>query len=177
MQSLHYLDRCTLVLMGYAVSNWPAVLRRLIREEGLMDRVYFFGPVAPEEVTWYAASADIGVIAIRNVSLSFYYCSPNKLFECIAAGLPVVGSNFPDMKKVIEGYNVGVTCDPDDPRDIADAIEYILSDESRYEEMRKNALEAAKVFNWENESKKLLTLYEGLSNKLGDGALCCQPYV
>jgi len=99
------------------------------------------------------------------VGLNYYYVSPNKLFECMAAGLPVVGSNFPDLKRFVEGYNFGVTCDPCNPKEIANAISYILSDEHRYEEMRRNALEAAKIFNWENESNKLLALYEVLSSR------------
>ena len=168
LQSLRYLNGCSLVLMGYRPDNYVADLKRFIESEGLTERVHFFGPVPFEEVPKYAASADIGVVLFRNVGLSYYYSSPNKLFECMAAGLPVVGSNFPDLKRYIEGYNFGVTCDPDNPRDIADAINYILSDECRYNQMRDNALEAAKVFNWQNESRKLLTLYEGLSSRKND---------
>jgi len=167
-QSLQYLDHSSLVLMGYAPPDYVAGLKRVVKDEGLIDRVHFFGPVPPEEVMRYAASADIGAAPIKNAGLSYYYCSPNKVFECIAAGLPVVGSNFPDLKKVIEGHKLGVTFDPDSPRDIARAIDYVLSDKDRYQEMRKNALEAAKIFNWENESKKLLALYEGLSAKAND---------
>ena len=82
--------------------------------------------------------------------------------------MPVVGSNFPELKRVIEGYRLGKTFDPENPEDIASAINWVLSDKDRYEEMRRNALEAAKIFNWENESKKLLSLYEGLSDKAND---------
>ena len=168
VQSLQYLEHCSLVLMGYAPPDYVGGLKKLIKDEGLIDRVHFFGPVPPEEVVRYAASADMGVAPIKNAGLSYYYCSPNKVFECIAAGLPVAGSNFPDLKKVIEGHNLGVTFDPDSPRDIARAIDYVLSDKARYQEMGRNALEAAKIFNWENESKKLLALYEGLSGKAND---------
>jgi len=126
--------------------------------------VHFFDAVPYDEVTRYAMSADIGLVLHKNICLNYYYASPNKLFECMAAGLPVVGSNFPDRKKYIEGYNLGVTCDPESPEEIAEAINYTLSDETRYNEMRKNALEAAKIFNWENESRKLVTLYQGLSD-------------
>lgn len=110
----------------------------------------------------------MGVAPIKNAGLSYYYCSPNKVFECIAAGLPVAASNFPDLKQIVEGHKLGVTLDPASPRDIARAIDYVLSDKDRYEEMRRNALEAAKIFNWENESRKLLALYEGLGDKSDD---------
>jgi len=70
-----------------------------------------------------------------------------------------VTSNFPALKAIVEDYHLGCTCNPEDPQDIANAINYILSDKSRYNEMKKNALEAAKIFNWENESLGLLEVY------------------
>jgi len=163
--SLKYLSHCSLVMLGFGPDLYISGLKRLIENEGLTDRVYFFGAVPFDEVTRTAMSADIGLILLQNADLNFYYASPNKLFDFMAAGLPVVGSNFPDMKKFIEGYNIGMTCDPTNPREIADAIDYIISDENRYNEMKKNALEAAKIFNWENEGRKLVALYAGLSGK------------
>ena len=168
IQSIQYLRHCVLVMMGYEAAEYVAGLKKLITDQGVSDRVRFFGMVPYQEVVRCAASADIGVAIIKNAGLSYYYTSPNKVFQCMAAGLPVVASNFPDMKKVIEGYNLGVTCDPDNPGEIANAINYVLSDEDRYNEMRSNALEAAKIFNWENESKKLLALYQGLSDRTND---------
>ncbi len=162
IQSVKYLSHCSLVIFGFGPDDYIAGLKELIKDEGLADRVHFFDAVPFDEVTRYAMSADVGLVLHKNVGLNYYYVSPNKLFECMAAGLPVVGSNFPDLKRYIEGYKLGVTCNPDNPKDIADAIGCILSDEDRYGEMRSNALEAAKIFNWENESKKLLDVYEGL---------------
>ncbi len=168
IQSLKYLSQVSCVVFGSGLDSYVAELRVFIEDKGLADRVYFFDEVPFDEVTRYAMSADIGLVLHQNIGLNYYYVSPNKLFECMAAGLPVVGSNFPDLKKYIEGYNLGVTCDPESPKEIAEAINYILSDESRYNEMRENALEAAKIFNWENESRKLVALYEGLSDRTND---------
>lgn len=162
IRALKYLSHCSLVLMGYGGLNYIAVLRKLIEDEAMTGRVHFFGPVPYEEVTRYAASADLGAAPIKNACLSYYYCSPNKIFEYLAASIPVVASNFPDLRKVVEGHRVGVTFDPESPKDIARAIDYVLSDKDKYEEMRKNAMEAAKIYNWRNESKKLLDIYEGL---------------
>jgi len=165
IRSLKYLSHCSLVMLGFGPDLYISGLKRLIEKEGLIDRVYFFGAVPYDEVTRTAMSADVGLILLQNADLNFYYASPNKLFDFMAAGLPVVGSNFPDMKKFIEGCNIGMTCDPTNPREIADVITHIVSDENRYNEMKRNALEAAKIFNWENESKKLVALYAGLSGK------------
>lgn len=165
IRSLKYLSQCSLVIFGFGTDYCISDLKELIRHEGLTDRVYFLDAVPFDEVTRHAMSADVGLVLHKNICLNYYYVSPCKLFEYMGAGLPMVGSNFPDVKMYIEGYGLGVTCDPDNPRDIANAIEYILSDENRYNEMKENALEAAKIFSWENESKKLLALYEGLSSR------------
>ena len=164
---LHDPPDCCLVLHGFCPNYYISSLHSLIDNNGVRDRVYFFGPVPFDEVSTYAMSADIGLILHKNVGLNYYYVSPNKLFEYMAAGLPVVGSNFPDLKRFIEGYEFGVTCNPDSPQEIAEAVWYILADNGRYEMMRNNALQAAKVLNWENESRKLVAIYDNLAKRGG----------
>jgi glycosyltransferase involved in cell wall biosynthesis len=165
IRSLKYLSGCSLVIFGFGPDFYVAELKKIINDEGVLNRVYFFAAVPFNEVTRTAMSADVGLVLHQNIGLNFYYVTPCKLFDCMAAGLPVVGSNFPDLKTYVEGYKVGVTCDPTNPREIADSINYIISDENRYNEMKKNALEAAKIFNWENEGKKLVALYKELSTR------------
>jgi len=161
IRSIVYLDHCVVVIMGRVLRpEYGKELKRLARKIGVEDKVYYFGPVPSENVTGYASSAHVGAAPIKNVCLSYYYCLPNKLFEYMVAGLPVVGSNFPELTKVINEYNLGKTFDPNDPKDIAQAINYVLVDKTRYEQMKKNAAKASKVFNWENESKKLLEIYK-----------------
>jgi len=161
VQSMKYLpDYCLVIFGPMYYSDYITKLHELIRENKVEDRVYFHGPVAFNEVSKYAMSADVGLALHKNLGLNYYYVSPNKLFEYMGAGLPVVASNFPDVKRFVEGCNFGVTCDPDNPREIADAIRYVLADNNRYEMMRQNAIKAAKEFNWENESKKLLAIYD-----------------
>lgn len=166
IQSLVYLNNCILVMMGKATEVYVEKLKKVAIDSGVSEKVHFFGPVPQEQVIAYASSADIGAAPILNACLSYYYSLPNKLFECMNAGLPTIGSNFPELKKVIEGYGIGKTFDPENPKDIAASINYILSDRLRYDTMRKNSLQAAKIFNWSNESKKLLTIYNDLEDRL-----------
>jgi len=158
--STRFFAKGVLVLMGWG--KLESRLRGLAEDLYLTDRVYFLDPVPQEVLLEYSASAHVGVIPYQYVGLNNYYTTPNKLFEYIASGLPVVGSNFPELKRIIEGYELGKTFNPDDPKEIANAINYVLSDETRYKEMKKNALKAAKIFNWENESKKLLEIYKSM---------------
>ena len=81
----------------------------------------------------------------------------------MAAGIPVVASNFPEIKKIIVGEGIGICFDPEDPEDIARAIKKILLSEIGYKKMKENAARAAKEkYNWEIEEKKLLAVYHRL---------------
>ena len=159
-----HLDRGVLVLMGWGPLE--AELRSLVKKRGLERRVYFTEPVAPDRVVYYCISATVGVAIALRTSLNNYYATPNKLYEYISAGVPVVSSDFPALKEVVEGYGLGCTFDPEEPESIAAAINWVLADEQRYDTMKKNALEAAKIFNWETESKKLLEIYRRLSYRI-----------
>jgi glycosyltransferase involved in cell wall biosynthesis len=154
------------VFLGWSSGVEEGELKDLVKRLAVEDRVFFAPPVAPHEVVSYISAAQMGVVLFRNVSLNHYYVAPNKLWECMNAGLPVVSSNFPVLKAIVEGYQFGKTCDPEDPEDIAAAINWILADKKRYDEMKRNALEAAKIFNWENESRELLKIYRRLGKQV-----------
>ncbi len=162
IQSLAQLPDCYLACMGYGGSAYKRSLIDLAHEICVADRFAFFGPVPSDQVIHYAAGADIGVAPIANACLSYYYCSPNKLFEYMNAGLPVVASKFPELEKVIVGCDIGYTFDPSDPQDIACAIRRILDDPAAIERMSINAKKASRRYNWETESRKLLTIYKQL---------------
>lgn len=86
---------------------------------------------------------------------------PVKLFEYMSAGLPVIASNFPLWKEIVEGGNFGITVDPLRPQEIAEAIEYLLERPELCEEMGRNGREAVEEkYNWEVESEKLLKFYK-----------------
>jgi glycosyltransferase involved in cell wall biosynthesis len=165
IESLRHLPTCHLVLMGYGNRDYMQCLEDVAAKAQVAPRFSFFGPVSPDEVAAYAADADLGVAPIENACLSYYYCSPNKLFEYIAAGLPVIASDFPELRRVVHDYDIGCTFDPADPQDIARAVQTVLSRPDRLREMRENAKRAAGAFNWENESQKLVALYAKLGRR------------
>lgn len=162
IQSLVYLPDCHLVMMGYGAPDYKSKLLGIAHQCEAAGRFSFFGPVPSDEVPSYAAGADLGVAPIENVCLSYYYCSPNKMFEYIAAGIPVIASDFPELRKVIDRFAIGATFNPDDPADIARAARRILDDPGLRQTMKDNTVGAAAAFNWENESQKLQALYKGL---------------
>src|SRR5699024_864859 len=117
------------------------------------------GPVEVKELVNKLTESDIGVILTKPVSINFEYTVSNKIFECIHAGLPVILSPVKEHKYLNDKYNFGIVVDEVSPKSIAEAVRKLKSNPELYSELRKNAIEASKVLNWENESKKLVKLY------------------
>jgi glycosyltransferase involved in cell wall biosynthesis len=160
IRAIEHIPKGHLVLMGWG--KMEPELRALAASLGLLDRrVFFVSPVPQDELLRWTSTASVGVIPTQRVSLNNWYTLPNKLFEYIAAGLPVAASNFPEIRRVIEDYQVGCTFNPEDPEDIARAVQDVLVPH-RFALFKKNTREAAKVFNWGVEETKLLELYSHL---------------
>jgi glycosyltransferase involved in cell wall biosynthesis len=88
---------------------------------------------------------------------------PNKMFEYMSSGLPIITSDFPLWKEIVEGNNCGICVNPLKPEEIADAIDFILAHPEKAEMMGKNGQEAVeKKYNWAVEEKKLVNVYKGL---------------
>jgi glycosyltransferase involved in cell wall biosynthesis len=118
-------------------------------------------------VPW-VAGADVDVMAIQPSTLNYRLSTPNKLFECLGAGVPVVTSDFAAMRGIVMGDPdgpLGAVCDPGDPASIAAAIRWVL-DQPPMERLalRARCLRAAhERWNWETESARLVALYAELS--------------
>jgi glycosyltransferase involved in cell wall biosynthesis len=156
-------DDIVLVLMGDGTLKQE--LSVLVRQLGLETRVWFHPLVLPDVLLAYTASADLGVVIYENICRNNYLCSPNKLFEYLAAGIPIAMCDFPVLRRLLQKYEVGRTFDPSSPKSIASAIRFCLADPARYERMRVNTQQAMLQYNWENEAAKLLDVYRGLASR------------
>jgi glycosyltransferase involved in cell wall biosynthesis len=162
VRSLKFLPNMYLVMMGYGKNDFKKKLLAIANENNVSDRFSFFGPVPSDEVTAYTQEADLGIAPIINACLSYYYCAPNKIFEYLLGGIPVVASNFPEMEKIVKENNIGTTFNPEKPESIAKAVKEVFSDDERYKQLKANTKIAAEKYNWENEEKKLLNIYKNL---------------
>lgn len=124
------------------------------KELGLSDRIYFMGTIAQEELINYTAGGDLGICLIENISVSYYHALPNKLFEYINAGLPVISSNLPQMKKIVENYDAGIVVDDLSAESIASSIKKLINEKGLREKYSLNCLEASKDLNWQKEYER-----------------------
>ena len=127
---------------------------------GAADRLHVLAPVAPDEVIAYAASADIGVSPIVPSCLNYRYSLPNKLFQYMAAGIPVVASDLPQVREVVEGARCGLVVDTTRPEAIADAIERLAGDPRASRAMGRRGRAAVEDrYNWSGRAAVLLRAY------------------
>lgn len=151
-----------IVLMGDGPQELLAELESLIVSENVSERIKIIPPVPYEELLEWTASADIGLNVLpRDYSLSIQKCLPNKVFEYLMAGLPVLSSQLEAVVEILQSYDVGRIVVSTEPRDIGAAINAMLADQVALAHMSSNALQAVKHdLCWEQERNQLIRLYE-----------------
>jgi glycosyltransferase involved in cell wall biosynthesis len=137
-----------------------ADIETLVKKNKIEKNVHLFGRVPHEEIYNIISQSHIG-LSLLHPDPNYVESLPTKLFEYMSAGLPVVASNFPLWKKIVEGNNCGITVDPLNPKEIAEAIEYLLVNPRLMKEMGENGRKAVlERYNWGKESEKLLSIYK-----------------
>lgn len=149
-------DSVHLIMLGYGEPNYVETLLRRAALEGLAHRVHLVGPVPHEQVSATASQADVAVVAVVPTCLSYRHCLPNKLFESIQAGLPIVASDLPDVSDLLLEYGIGETFSLDDRGSMHRALVKALEDP---ETVKANVASAARQLCWEVESARLLEVY------------------
>jgi glycosyltransferase involved in cell wall biosynthesis len=152
------------VMMGKNMGATRDQLEALIVSEGVEDRVKLLPPAPYAELLDWTASADIGLnVASPGYSLNVRYFLPNKLFEYLMAGLPVLTSPLQAMVEIVQTYDVGQVLSSLAPADIGEAINRMLADPVALARQHRNALEAtSNDLYWEKESLRLLDLYKDI---------------
>jgi glycosyltransferase involved in cell wall biosynthesis len=156
------LQHAHLVLLGFGALEER--LRGLAADPRFGGRVHVVPAVPPEELLAWVASADVGAMPIQPSTVNHRLSTPNKLFESIAVGTPVVASDMPGMAAVVRETGCGVLVDPTRVEAVAAGIADLLALSAPAKaDLRARCLRAAhEQYNWETESARLIGLYDRL---------------
>jgi glycosyltransferase involved in cell wall biosynthesis len=139
-------------------------IEELISENGLEEYFVLTGEVEHDRIPSFLQQIDVGLVLFKPVRYNNIIATPNKLFEYMAWGIPLVVSDLPEMRKIVTETNSGIVADPTDARQIAEHIKYLYENPEIADEMGKNGRKAFETrYNWDTESKELVTLYQELS--------------
>jgi glycosyltransferase involved in cell wall biosynthesis len=133
-------------------------LKAKIASTGLGERIEVLGHVNFAELPIITQKAALGMSLEEDMGMSYRLASPNKLFDYVQAGVPVLASDLPEMCALVDKYKVGKLLNASDrnPAALAEKIKGIVEDERLWKEFHRNALAAAQVLCWEMEQQKLL---------------------
>ncbi len=157
IQAMQHLDDVVFVIAGEG--DRSAQLRALCAELKLENKVQFLGYVAPNDLKVLTARAWLSLNLLENRGLSYYYSLANKFFDSVQASVPVLTMDFPEYNALNQEFEVAVLLEELSPEIVAQAISNLLNDNVLYEKLRQNCTQARQVWNWENESKKLLRFW------------------
>lgn len=157
IQAMALLPDCHLMVVGHG-TVLPQ-LKEMVKQLNINDRVTFVPRQNQEMLFHYTALAQVGMALDRDVSANLRFSLPNKIFEYIKAGTPLIVSNLVERATIIQKYGVGVIAESLTAEGIAAAVESLRNHPERYRQCQENCRIAAQELTWEHEEKTLERIY------------------
>jgi len=157
IDAIHLIENSVLIFVGGG--DVIEQLKQKVKQNKLEDKVLFFGKIPYGELMNFTRVSDLGVSLDKNTNINYRFSLPNKIFDYINAGIPMLVSDLPEIKKIVEGYDIGLICPNHEPKIIAEYLNKILKNELIYKRLKNNTLKASQELTWQNESTVLKKIY------------------
>ncbi len=158
--SMQYVESALLLIIGNG--DVLPQLKQMCKKNQLEEKIRFIPRQLPQKLFDYTCQADLAFSLDKDTNPNYRYSLPNKLFDYMHAGVPVLVSRLPEISKVVTKYECGDFIDHHDPKHIAGRINAMLGNPEELSRLRKNCFIAAKELSWENEEKQLDKVYLNL---------------
>lgn len=157
LKALKFMDNARLWVIGKGdvLNNVKALSKELNVEE----KVVFFGRIDLEKLAGYTQMAHVGISLEEDLGLNYRYALPNKIFDYIQARIPVIVSDLPEMKAVVEEYGIGAVLFERKPEELAKIILEIVGNKEKQQNLRQNLELASRDLCWQREEEKVIMLY------------------
>jgi glycosyltransferase involved in cell wall biosynthesis len=163
IDAVNITDRVSLLIIGSG-DEYDHLIQKTSKLQ-LTERIKFFPKVSWYTLMRYTRSADAGLSLDKNSNLNYRYSLPNKLFDYISAGIPVISTDLPEIAKILIEFKCGILIPESNPEEIRKAIIELRDNKELLLRLKRNAVFASESLNWENESKKVEELYRRALNK------------
>jgi glycosyltransferase involved in cell wall biosynthesis len=157
IRAMHYLENAELWLSGDG--DLTNELKQLVGELNLSEKVKFLGRIPLHQLNEITRQADLGISLEEDLGLNYRYTLPNKLFDYIQAGVPVLVSNLPEMRRIVDDYQIGAIADTHQRKALAESFKSALFDQDKRLIWKQNLPKAASELCWENEEEVLRSIY------------------
>ena len=157
VEAMQYVDNSFLYLAGYG--DISKQIETLIISLKLEHKVKMLGEIPLEKLHGYTVQADLGLSLEEDMGLNYRFALPNKLFNYIQAELPVLVADLPEMKNLVNQYELGEIIEKHDAKHIAEKINSMLTNEPQMKVWSENAKKAAQELNWEKEKHVIASLF------------------
>ena len=157
-------DNVSLLVIGSG--DKYEVLIENASKQGLTDRIRFLPKLPWNDLMRYTKAVDAGLSLDKNSNLNYKYSLPNKLFDYISAGIPVLATELPEITKIVTEYKFGILISEPSAGEISKALKVLRDDRQLLSELKRNSALASESINWENESLKVAELYRSILNQI-----------
>ena len=162
--SMQFIDNALLVIVGSG--DVIPIAKEIVSQKRLDDKVKFFDKRPYLEMMQLTSNANIGLSLDKPLSDNYRFSLPNKLFDYIQAGIPILSSELIELKKIITKYEIGCFVKTVSPEEIAKNINFLIANPDILDVYKTNCIRAAENENWELEKMKLVRFIEDLENPL-----------
>ncbi len=156
-RAMQYIDNTILLIIGGG--DVIEELHKIVKNNNLTEKVIFRPKMSYLDLAGYTRLADLGCTLDKDTNINYRYSLPNKLFDYIHSGIPVLCSNIIEVAKIVKEYKIGEVIDSHDPKLIARKIREMLADNEQIKNWRENLKKASMELCWENEVKELMKVY------------------
>ncbi|HCN58838.1 MAG TPA: glycosyl transferase family 1 [Exiguobacterium sp.] len=161
IEAMPFVRRGTLLFVGDG--KIKPRLQELAAHSPERKRIHFIDKVPLDQLPSYTAAATVGFQVLQNVCFNHYSASSNKLFEYMAALVPVVAADLPEIRRVVETEGVGLLVDVESPEAIAVAVNQIVEEDGLRQAMKERTKQARRKYNWDKEKHHLLDVYREIT--------------
>ncbi len=152
IEAMPKVENAMLVIIGNG--DIRSKLEKQVKRLGIENQVVFMGAIRAELLHEYTSSADLGLCLLEEKGLNYYYALPNRIFDYLQAGTPVLATLFPEIAKIVETYKTGILVDHYEPEFLAKTINKMLNFPINTDHFDS----VAKELCWENEQQVLISV-------------------